>query len=328
MAEDIKLMLSKIRPYNEETDSNLEKFSHSKLECFDHCPRNFMLKYRYNNYLGIDSVATAVGSIVHKVLELKGICKMEKKEVDYEYLKEVLMNGYKDNEESLIGINKIKIEFRDEWEEFDTKSLLTYDEKIEVFLDSVLTNEMEDEEWEVIGTEVPFSFVYDNKYVIRGFCDRIDAKRDNDGNIIDIKCVDYKSSKTVFQRSKIVSSQQFGIYSMAIYLMYGMLPSEHEYSFVLIDEKQSNKDGVCTSGYIKRILKKIDKLFESIEEMDSTGCFKPNANQLCHWCDFCEHSVNGQEPYNTYCDYYSLWTPYNRTFAVNKEYSPEDDMEI
>lgn len=326
MAENIELMLEHIRPYNEKTDADLEKFSHSKLECFEHCPRNFMFKYRYHNYLMTDSIATAIGSIVHKVLELKGIYKMNHQEVDYDYLKDVLMNGYEDENEKLIGVNKIKIDFMDDWEDFDEKSMLYYDEKIEIFLESVLPNEMEDAEWAVIGTEVPFLFVYNDKYAIRGYIDRLDGKYDKNGNLIDVRVIDYKTSKKVFDRSYIVSSQQFTLYSMAVYLMYGMLPSEHIYRFALIDETQS--ENVCTSGYVGRVIKKLDKVFDTIQNDDDIGTYEPKATPLCAFCDFSETNRNATEPYNTYCPYHSLWTPQCRVFAVNQEYSPEDDMEI
>ena len=182
---------------------------------------------------------------------------------------------------------------------------------------------MEDKEWEVLVAEKEFEFVYLNKYILHGFIDRIDCKRDNDGNITNLRLSDYKTSKAVFKEEHNKTAQQHLIYGLACYIMYGILPEEYRYSFVLIDQEQY----AMTKGYLARGLKKLHRVFEQIERCSETGCYEPNANALCAWCSFSETNPNAEE-FSTYCPYHSLWTPYNRTFAVNKEYSPEDDMEI
>ena len=323
MAEDIQLMLQHIRKYDPDADKELPKYSHSKMEKFTSCNRSFLYKYVYGNYPKGGSISTELGSIVHRVLELKALAKMNNEHINYEFLHEVLFSG--DKEENLIGINDIKLKYHDEWEEFDSKSGMTYDEKIELFIKDVLPNEMEDE-WEVLGAEVEFNFVYNDKYHIGGFIDLLQCKKDEDGNIVKIRVIDYKTSKKVFDRQHNVTAQQMIIYTFAVYLMYGILPEEHVYDFVLLDKKQS--DDVLTNGYLKRGINKINKLFESIEECDDTGIYRPNSSPLCHWCDFCETNNNAIEPYNTMCPYYSLWLPTRKTFMTNEDYDEEDDLNI
>ena len=108
MVEDMELLASHIRACTDE-DTELERFSHSKLETWHNCNRNFMYKYDLNNYVSGDSIATTIGSICHYVLELKGRCKMEGRSVDYDHLVSVLMNGC--DEEKLLGINDIKLKY-------------------------------------------------------------------------------------------------------------------------------------------------------------------------------------------------------------------------
>lgn len=323
MAEDIQLMLQHIRVYDPEKDAHLPKYSHSKAEKFTSCNRAFMYKYKYENYPKSDSISTELGSIVHRVLEYKALMKMEGKPIDYDFLHNVLFEG--DEEENLIGVNKIKLKYYDEWEEFDDKSGMYYDEKIELFLTKVLPNEMEDD-WEVLGAEVNFDFVYNNKYHIAGFIDLLQCKRDEDGNITKIRVTDYKTSKKVFDRQHNVTAQQMLIYTFAVYLMYGMLPAEHVYDFILLNKKQS--DDVLTNGYLKRGINKMNKLFASIEECEETGIYRPNPSPLCHWCEFCETNQNAKEPYNTMCKYFSCWLPTYKTFITNEDYCEEDDLEI
>lgn len=321
MTEDMDLLISHVRAYTDE-DADLERFSHSKLETWHNCNRSFMYKYELGNYAGGDSIATTIGSICHYVLELKGRCKMEGRPVDYDYLTDVLMKGCE--EEKLLGINDIKLKYHDEWNEFDPKSNLTYDEKIEKFINDVLPTEMEDD-WTVIGVEVPFDFVYNDKYHFKGMIDRVDERINEDGER-EIRVVDYKTSKKLFDKSYVTTSQQFTIYSLASYVMYGMLPVEHMYRFILIDSIQS--EGVCTNGYIKRGITKLDKLFGEIEESRDSGIYKPSPCPLCFWCSYCHTNPNAEEPYNTMCQYYSLWRPDYKTFMTNEDYCEEDDLEI
>lgn len=323
MAEDIQLMLQRVRAYDPEKDADLPRYSHSKAEKFTSCNRAFMYKYKYGNYPKSDSISTELGSIAHRVLECKALMKMEGKTIDYDFLHKLLFEG--DEEEKLIGVNKIKLKYKEEWEEFDSKSGMYYDEKIELFLTEVLPNEMEDD-WEVLGAEVEFDIVYNDKYHITGFIDLLQCKRDADNNITHIRVKDYKTSKKVFDRQHNVTAQQMLIYTFAVYLIYGILPTEHVYDFILLNKTQS--DDVLTSGYLKRGINKMDKLFASIEECEETGIYRPNPSPLCHWCEFCQHNPNTEEPYSSMCSFYSLWTPYSKTFMTNEDYDESYDEEI
>ncbi len=316
--EDIDFMLCHIQQIKK------DKYSHSKLELFKNCNYAYKMKYIDNVTKDVDSLSLELGSIVHKVLELKGLSKIKGQRVDYEYLYKILYNGFP--EENILGIKDIKLKYADEWEEMDIKSNLNYDEKIEIFKQSVLTNEMEDEEWEVYAVEKYFEFLYLGKYRIIGYIDRIDVKRDSKGNIFDIRVVDYKTSKKVFDDNHNKTPQQFIIYGLAIYLMFGILPSEYIYNFVLINKKQL----ACTKGYIKRGIKKINKIFEEIEIAMDNDTYKPNPTPLCWWCSYRHHSYVEEidEDSDNMCQYYSLWTPYNKTFLVNKQWNETDDWEI
>jgi hypothetical protein len=58
--------------------------------------------------------------------------------------------------------------------------------------------------------------------------------------------------------------------------MFGKIPKEHEYDFILIDQKQNESDGVCSKGYLVRGEKKLNKLLQQIDE------YKANGQWICY----------------------------------------------
>lgn len=297
----------------EETDrKELLTVSYSKLELFLNCHYKYKLKYIDKNFDSSRAIALNLGSICHKVLELKAQMLMEGKTVDYEYLKNVLYEGYEDDDEEIWGIDSIRCWYFEDWAVPDNKSGMTYDEKVDVFWKEVVPNEMEDDDWEVVGCEVPFEFVYDDRVIFHGFIDRIDQNKDGD-----IRVVDYKTSKASYDSTKLATPLQMVIYGMACFLKYGKLPKEYLYRFVLIDEAQIG----CTEGYLKRAITKLNKTFDAIEKCEETSVYEPTPSPLCYYCTFCKNNPSAEAKFKNLCEYHSLWTPYNKTFNVNKRYN-------
>ena len=202
------------------------------------------------------------------------------------------------------------------WHEADNASGASYEEKIKLF-DKVLHEEMEDTTWQPTYFEKPFEFVWDNKVILKGFIDRIDVK---DGQY---RTVDYKTSKKIYDQSKLATSLQFGIYALAILNEFGELPIESQYRFILIDDEQY----ALTKGWEKRLIKALDKVFGDIEASENKNLFIPKPTPLCHWCTFCTTNPEATI-YKNECEYYSKWTPTQKTFEVNKKWNALENNNI
>lgn len=310
-------LLNRIRPVTED-DKNLPVFSYSKMEVFKNCPLQYRYKYIEKKYSQDTSIALELGSLCHYVLEQKGKMIVSGEKVDYEKLNNILMNGVTETDEKtkeeLLGVNQLKRKYFEVWHEADNASGASYEEKIKLF-DKVLHEEMEDTDWKPTYFEKSFEFVWDNKVILKGFIDRIDTK---DGQY---RTVDYKTSKKVYEQSKLSTSLQFGVYALAILNEFGVLPIESEYRFILIDDKQY----ALTKGWENRLIKAMDKVFGDIEASEKKSVFVPKPSPLCHWCNFCQTNPEATI-YKNECEYFSKWTPTQKTFEVNKKWNALENI--
>ena len=310
-------LLNRIRPVTDD-DKNLPVFSYSKMEVFKNCPLQYRYKYIEKKYTQDTSIALELGSLCHYVLEQKGKMIVSGETVDYEKLNDILMNGVTETDEKtkeeLLGVNQLKRKYFEVWHEADNASGASYDEKIKLF-DKVLHDEMEETDWKPTYFEKPFEFVWDNKVILKGFIDRIDTK---DGQY---RTVDYKTSKKVYEQSKLATSLQFGVYALAILNEFGVLPIESEYRFILIDDKQY----ALTKGWESRLIKAMDKVFGDIEASEKKDVFVPKPSPLCHWCNFCQTNPEATI-YRNECEYFSKWTPTQKTFEVNKKWNALENI--
>ena len=310
-------LLNRIRPVTDD-DKNLPVFSYSKMEVFKNCPLQYRYKYIEKKYSQDTSIALELGSLCHYVLEQKGKMIVSGETVDYEKLNDILMNGVTETDEKtkekLLGVNQLKRKYFEVWHEADNASGASYDEKIKLF-DKVLHDEMEETDWKPTYFEKPFEFVWDNKVILKGFIDRIDTK---DGQY---RTVDYKTSKKVYEQSKLATSLQFGVYALAILNEFGVLPIESEYRFILIDDKQY----ALTKGWENRLIKAMDKVFGDIKKKEKKSVFVPKPSPLCHWCNFCKTNPEATI-YRNECEYFSKWTPTQKTFEVNKKWNALENI--
>ena len=277
----------------------------------------FKLKYIDKNFEQSDAIHLDLGTLLHKILELKYQYMIKSQSVDYEYLASVLENGVLDDESDkdqgtfIMGLQQIKEKYGlEKFTEVDEKSGLSYEDKLYIF-EEYLKNDELGEGWKVLATELEFEFDFEDRVIFGGFIDRIDINESGD-----LRVVDYKSSNKVFADKDLTTPLQMMIYALACENLYGKTPIEFQYDMILLGEKQF----ACTKGYYNRGLKKINKTLDEIDWFKSIDDWKPKPTPLCHWCEFCENNPNSVWTTNYLCEYYSLWTPDRKTFAVNKEY--------
>ena len=309
----------KVRGVTEADRGVLPRLSYSGLEVFKNCPYQFNLKYGEKKYTKETTLALELGSLCHLILELKCNYIKAGKHVDYDYLHFILKYGSIDTNEKtkehILGVDELKRKYFEEWYEPDNASGMTYEEKMEVFK-KVLKEEMNHASiWHPIYAELPFEFVYKDRIIFNGFIDRVDI------NIFGgFRVTDYKTSKKQFESAKVVTSLQFGIYAMAIYQEFGQIPVSFLYRFILIDEDQA----AMTSGWEKRLEKTLDNLLDKIDKCKKSGIWLPKPSPLCHWCNYSITNPKAHEFKND-CEYYSLWTPQEKSWAVNKKYNALDN---
>ena len=293
--------------------------SYTRLEVFENCPYRYDLKYNQKKVgLDQDTIALKMGSIAHKVLELKGNALINNEAVDYEMLQQVLTKGYTgsnvSDEDRVIGTEQIRQQFGfEEW--FKAADGETnYEEKTNLFSFDVLPMEMRRDDWRVIATEQNFDYIYllpleDGLKRIKfiGFIDRVDER---DG---EYRVVDYKTSRKTYGKDKLTTSLQMMVYALAVYLQYNIVPTEYLYSFVFLNERQEAN----TPGYLKRGIKKIDKLLTEIFSNQQEGIWCNKPSPLCYWCDYNDSGLIHDPIIGGLCQKYSEWTPENKTFSIH-----------
>lgn len=280
--------------------------SYSRIDTLS-CPHKYKLKYIDKNYPKVDSLALNLGSLCHKGLELKYQGE------DVKSIWDKIINGCTDGNNTLLGINKLKEEYPFDFEEINDKSGLTYENKLNTYKNQLFNETLEDD-WEVIGTEKEFLILFNNKALIKGFIDRVDRNKKTG----EIRVIDYKTNNKEFEKSKLATPLQMYIYSLACYKMYKQFPSECIYDLIFLNTKQIGG----TKGYLERGFKKLNKLLDEIIYYQEIGVEQmiPKPTPLCYWCDYCRQNPNSLDENFHLCEYYSLWTPYEKTFKVNQDW--------
>lgn len=316
-----------LRPVEEDDRRKLPTVSYSKLDVLKKCVMQYAQKYKLGKYSNQQTLALELGTILHKGLEMKGRMKIDGKKVDYLEITDAVTNGCQEitdkGSEQMIGLERISQKYFEDW--FNTKEgEASYTEKTNLYLSKVIYDRMEDEDWKVIAVEKRFEFVYDNRVIIHGFIDRVDQNKDGE-----LRVVDYKSSKKVFRDEDIKTPLQMVTYDIACVFLYGKLPVEHEYDFILLDQKQGHNEGVCSKGYFNRGIKNLNSLLDKMDSVEKMDEYEPSPTPLCYWCAYPDktHTPNADSKYAGSCPYYSLWKPEKKSFQVNEEFVPGKKVE-
>ena len=269
----------------------------------------YKLKYIDGNYSDTSTLALELGTLLHKILELK--YSAENNNID---LFTVLEEGFP--AEKIEGLKILKNKYFEDYIVTGRKSGLTYNQKLEIFKPRIETDPYNlGEEWQVLECELPFEIQYDKDISIGGKIDRIDINL----NTGDLRVIDYKSSDAVYENKDLNNALQMYIYSLAIQKLYNKIPVEYIYDFILLGKQAY---ALTKKNYKTTMQKKLDELIADLKENYKTMEFKPKPSPLCYWCPFNKQGCVKDIKHENLCEFYSLWTPTVKTFAVNK---PWDD---
>ena len=301
-----------VRPVTEEDRNKLPTYSHSKLEVYENCPYRYSLQYEQGKRSNETTLALELGTICHLVFERSAQMWKEGK-INYEDLKFLLEYG--DTDEKISGIKDLSKKYFEEWYESDSEGhtyswkMGQFDKGLHEYMNSFSYNG-----WIPFKEEYDFEFVFNNRAIIHGFIDAILINGEGD-----LRCLDYKTSKRVFDKSKIPTSQQFSIYCMGMLNDFGKLPVQCDYRFILLNQEQN----ALTNGFAKRIVKKLNTVLDNIDKCKETGIWIPSPTPLCFWC-FASNTNPKAIQYKGECEYYSLWTPTEKKWDVNKRFNALD----
>lgn len=297
--------------------------SYSRIDCFKSCPMKYKFKYVDKNYTETTSLALSLGTLAHRAFELK---YQPNQTMSLDEIWQGFLNGFDVDGKHMSGWNELVDEYGFEIYEVDAKTGTSVEDRVNVMKDKFFNETIEDE-WEVIGLEKEFLITFNNKAKIKGFIDRVDRNKVTG----DIRVIDYKTNRKLYDNKQLPSSLQFYIYALACKELYGQYPVECVYDMLFLDTKQY----ALTKGWEKRCFTALDKLLDSIIWYQEIGYdhMPPKPSPLCHFCTFCKTNPNSDPFYNTLCEYHSLWTREKKTFAKNKEWIPpkmevEDDEEF
>lgn len=270
----------------------LERFSYSKISCYDQCKFKWYLKYFKKNYLFSANIATEFGSLVHEIEESIAQAIQAEQSINYIALKNKFII------ESRKIAQKYPIDFfnRD-------KSGRTYQEKMYQYLESAIYRlesfMHQNPELKIIGIEQKFEYDYDGVHSFNGSIDRA-FQNITTGEII---IQDIKTWAVPAQNSELKAPLQFAVYMMAAEKLWGV-PFDKircEYDLPLCDLTQA----ALSDNIVAESKPVLDKLFKGIHDEN----FRPTVSALCHWCEY--NPLNNPAILDTkpeaVCPYFSTW---------------------
>lgn len=293
----------------EEKVEKKEKMSYSKIGVFEGCKYKYKLVYRDFNFIHDDSIATDFGTLIHYIEETMARKLQAGESLDSKELIAMLYNADIHNKtETILGVNILKDKYSEDWLTLD-KSNRTYVDKINCYCNygiyRLYSYLMNNPNLEITGIEQEFNLEFRN-YIFHGFIDRV--FRDKTTGHIYIE--DIKTWAKPAEDKDLTTPLQFVLYSLAAQQIYGVTEDQIScaYELPLCDMKQQ----AGSKGYMKRGLKKLNKLLDEIE----SGDFEPSPSPLCHWCVFSSTNPNQPDEAKGLCPYFSHWTKTNKDFST------------
>lgn len=274
------------------SEEKQEKYSYSKLSCFEQCPYKYKLVYLDKHFIDCPSIATEFGTLVHHVEELIGKALQNGEEPDYPTL-------IKEFDEKIIAI---KHAYTNDFYALD-KSGRTYEEKALYYRNTAiyrLSKRLRDNPNLSIECLEKEFYLHFGEYLFHGFIDRVFYDKRKDEYIIE----DIKTYPKAIQPKDLKTPLQHVVYSLALNSI-GIKKIRCTYDLPLCDITQK-----VDTDYLTRGIRKLEGVFDDIKYSD----FAPNPTPLCHWCLFSGTYPNQPEEAKGLCPYYCNWTKVNKDF--------------
>jgi DNA helicase II / ATP-dependent DNA helicase PcrA len=255
----------KIEPFEEKQPYKVGYLTYSNLQMYDICPLHYKAKVIFNIPTPIAQVQS-FGISLHNSL--------------YKFYKSI-QDGKKGNEKMLLNI------LNDEWinEGYANKK-----HEKERFLEAkrILTNFYKKEfkkTANVLGLELPFSFMLKNGVKVFGKIDRVDKiSKDLHADRQGIEIIDYKTGQDNPKADK-AHKLQLAIYALAATKVNDpLLNQKPEDINLTIHFLEGNTKK--TMSFSKEDLEKLEEdLIEKIKEIENSD-FKCSGNMLCKNCEY------------------------------------------
>jgi len=240
--------------------------SHSRLSCFENCPKQF--HYRYVERLPVDSesIEAFLGKRVHDVLER--------------------LNHFV--ERGLVpSLRRVLERFRAEWAQHfraervrivrSEMPIEHYTEVGERCLGNHYRRHYPFDRDETLGIEAHVAFALDggDRYRMQGYVDRI--ARASDGAI---EIHDYKTGRYVPSQQTLDDDRQLALYQLGIEGRYGAGEVRLVWHYLQRDQLRVS---LRTRAQLEALRERTIGLIDRIE---SESAFEPRPSALCTWCEF------------------------------------------
>ncbi|MEE3330455.1 MAG: PD-(D/E)XK nuclease family protein [Myxococcota bacterium] len=242
-------------------------YSHSRLNSFENCPKQFQFRYVMKIEQETEGIEAFVGKRVHEVLERlyefvdRGQVPPLQKVVDRYYQ---LYDKHYDAERIRIVKKGIEPAF---YRELGARCLNNYYRRHYPF-----------DADETLGIEERVIFELDElgKYKMQGIIDRV--ARAPDG-VIEI--IDYKTGQWVPNQDKIDKDRQLALYQIGLQKVYGpKQPIRLVWHYVA---KGITRTSERTGEQLESLKRKTIDVIDTIQRETA---YEPKKSRLCDWCEY------------------------------------------
>ncbi len=248
---------------------NTHTYSHSRLETFRNCPRQFKIQYIDKIKAETESIEAFMGGIVHEVLEKLykdvSMTKIPTRDEVLAHYDKVWDEKWHD------GITVVKKDYTpDNYREVGRKCATEYYDRHHPF-----------DETRTIALEhlVFFPLDEDENYWVRGFVDRVAVTDDGKYEIHD-----YKTSGRLKTQGQIDKDRQLALYQIAVQRDWKDAKSvELVWHYLAFGKDLRSARNADQLEELKR------ETMELIRSIEGESAFRARESPLCGWCAYQEY---------------------------------------
>ena len=247
-------------------------YSHSRLSCFENCPRQFYFSYIEKPEIEAkEGIEAFMGGRVHKVLEkLYSELKVTKLN-SLQQLLSFYEKQWEENWNENIVVVKEGLKPK-HYFDLGKKCIEQYYKRHQPFdLDKTISCEK----------MVRFSLDKEGKYQMRGFIDRL-AEEEPGHYVIH----DYKTSGSLPLHDYIDQDRQLALYSIAVYNDFADCDDVNLcWHYLAFDKELYSKR---TEEQLSELKKEMISLIQTVEKAEKEQNFPAKESRLCDWCQYTE----------------------------------------